>query len=93
MWQGSRVTKKLQHMQGAWTLVTGQFKLDCLENDFFLSSEDTDVGLSLIRQSANLLIVAAVAFSTYAQSYNRLFWFKMAIGRQQEAQLYKTNAG
>ena len=31
------------------------------------------VGLSLIRQYANLLIVGAVAFSTYAKSYNRLF--------------------
>ena len=31
------------------------------------------MGLSLIRQCANLLIVGAVAFSTYAKSYNRLF--------------------
>ena len=30
------------------------------------------MGLSLIRQCANLLIVGAVAFSTYAKSYNRL---------------------
>ena len=47
-------------------------KRKCLENDFLLSSEDTAVGLSLIRQCANLLIVGAVAFSSYAKSYNRL---------------------
>ena len=47
----------------------------CLEIDFLLSSEDTAVGLSLIRQCANLLIVGAVAFSTYAKSYNRLFGY------------------
>ena len=33
------------------------------------------MGLSLIRQCANLLIVGAVAFSTYAKSYNRLFGY------------------
>ena len=34
------------------------------------------MGLSLIRQFANLLIVGAVAFSTYAyKSYNRLFGY------------------
>ena len=43
-----------------------QFETDCLENDFLLSSKDTFVGLSLIRQCANLLIVGAVACSTYA---------------------------
>ena len=49
-----------------------QFETDCLENDFLLSSEDRAVGLSLIRQCTNVLIVGAVAFSTYAKSYNRL---------------------
>ena len=49
-----------------------QFESDCLEIDFLLSSEDTAAGLCLIRQCANLLIVGAVAFSTYAKSYNRL---------------------
>ena len=33
------------------------------------------MGLSLIRQCANLLIVGAVAFSTYAKSYNQLFGY------------------
>ena len=33
------------------------------------------MGLSLKRQCANLLIVGAVAFSTYAKSYNRLFGY------------------
>ena len=33
------------------------------------------MGLSLIRQCANLLIVGAVAFSTYAESCNRLFGY------------------
>ena len=41
-----------------------QFETDCLEIDFLLSSEDTAVGLPLIRQCANLLIVGAAAFST-----------------------------
>ena len=33
------------------------------------------MGLSLIRQCTNLLIVGAVAFYTYAKSYNRLFGY------------------
>ena len=73
-----------------------QFETDCLENDFLLSPEDTAVGLSWIRQCANLLIVEAVAFSTYAKSYNRLFGYHMAIWRRQEVRLQKTqdiNAG
>ena len=36
------------------------------------------MGLSLIRQCANLLIVGAVAFSTYAKSYNRLFGYHVS---------------
>ena len=38
------------------------------------------MGLSLIRQCANLLIVGAVAFSTYAKSYNRLFGYHGKFG-------------
>ena len=34
-----------------------------------------NIPLSLIRQCANFLIVGAVAFSTYAKSYNRLFGY------------------
>ena len=78
---GSRVTKncntcKVHEHYGYWT-TSGkrQFETDCLENDFLLSSEDTAVGLSLIRQCTNLLIVGAVAFSTYAKSYNRRFGY------------------
>ena len=76
---GSRVTKncnkcKVHEYYGYWTSSgKRQFDTDCLENDFLLSSEDTAVRISLIRQCANLLIVGAVAFSTYAKSYNRLF--------------------
>ena len=57
------------------TTVTGQFETDCLENDLLLSSEDTALGLSLIRQCAHLLIVGAVSFSTY-KFYNRLFGYQ-----------------
>ena len=61
---------------GYWT-TSGkrQFETDCLENDFLLSSEDTAVGLSLILQCINLLIVGTVIFSTFAKSYNRLFGY------------------
>ena len=66
----------------------------------YLQKIRTAVGLSLIRQCANLLIVGAVAFSTYAKSYNRLFGYHLfgwqKIWRRQEVRLQKTqdiNAG
>ena len=78
---GSRVTKfcnncKVHEHYGYWT-VNGerQFEENCLEYEFLLSSEETALDLSLIRQCANLLIVGAVPFSTYARSYNRKFGY------------------
>lgn len=78
---GSRVTKncnscKVHEHYGYWTCKGKRhFEIDCLENDFLLSSEDTALGMSLIRQCANLLIVGAVPFSTYSKSYNRRFGY------------------
>ena len=79
---GSRVTKycnncKVHEHYGYWT-VNGErkFEEDCLKNEFLLSSEDTAVGLSLLRQCANLLVVGAVPFSTYTKSYNRKFGYR-----------------
>lgn len=79
---GSRVTKncnscKVHEHYGYWTFKgKRQFEIDCLENNFLLSSEDTALGMSLIRQCANLLIVGAVPFSTYSKSYNRRFGYR-----------------
>lgn len=59
MYLGSKVTKKcntckVHEYYGCWTSSgKRQFETDCLENDFFLSSEDTAVRKSLIRQCAN----------------------------------------
>ena len=79
---------------GYWT-TSGkrQLETDCLENDFLLSSEDTAVGLSSIRQCANLLIVGALAFSTIMLSLAIDCLDIMAIWSRQEVRLQKTNAG
>lgn len=78
---GSRVTKhckkcKIYEHYGFWT-EQGKKHLDstCLENTYLLSSEDTAFHTSLIRQCSNLLVVGAVAFSTFATSYNRRFGY------------------
>lgn len=52
-----------------------KFETDCLQKEFLLSSEDTAVDLSLLRQFANLLVVGVVPFSMYAKSYNRRFGY------------------
>ena len=79
---------------GYWT-TSGKRELerDCLENDFLLSSEDTAVGLSLIRQCANLLIVGTLAFSTIMLGLTIDCLDIRAIWRLQEVRLQKTNAG
>ena len=57
------------------TIATGQWKVRGSSKEFLLSFEDTAVDLSLLRQFANLLVVGAVPFSTYAKSYNRRFGY------------------
>ena len=51
------------------------------------------MGLSLIRQRANLLIVGTAAFSTYAKSYNGLFRYHGNLEAAGSSPLQKTNAG
>ena len=48
---------------------------NALKKEFLLSSEDTPFQLSLLKQCSNLLIVGAVPFSTFANSYNRRFGY------------------
>ena len=78
---GSRVTKycnncKVYEHHGYWTMEgERKFETDSLQKEFLLSSEDTAVDLSLLRQFANLLVVGAVPFPTYAKSYNRRFGY------------------
>ena len=77
---GSRVTKycnncKVYEHHGYWTMEgERKFETDCPQKEFLLSS-DRAVDLSLLRQFANLLVVGAVPFSTYAKSYNRRFGY------------------
>ena len=94
---GFRLTKncnicKVHEHYGYWT-ISGkrQFEMDCLENDFLLSSEDTAVGLPLIRHCANLLIVRALALSTISLKIDCLDI--KGIWRRQEIRLEKTNTG
>jgi len=51
------------------------FDKHCLDNNFLLSTEDTAFDMALIRQCSNLLVVGAVAFSTFTTSYNRRFGY------------------
>ena len=46
-----------------------------LNNEFLLSSVDTEFHLCLIRQCASLLNVGAIPFSTFASSYNSRFFY------------------
>lgn len=73
---GNRLTKncrrcKIYEHYGYWTQGGKKyFDADCLKNDYLLSTEDTAFQVSLLRQCENLLIVGAVAFSTFTRSYN-----------------------
>lgn len=76
---GCRVTKwcrkcKIYENYGFWTEDKKKhYSADCLSLDFILSSEDTALEVALIKECANLLILGAVPFSTFAASYNRRF--------------------
>ena len=73
-----RVCKVYEHC-GFWTQgVKKQFDEDCLKNKFLFSSEDTAFDISLLRQAANLLIVGAVPFATFAMAFNRKFRYNKA---------------
>ena len=61
-------------------MVTGlegkrQFNDDCLANEFLLSSEDTAFQNALVKQCASFLVVGAVPFATFAQTFNRRFGY------------------
>ena len=76
---GCRVTKwcrkcKIYENYGFWNEGKKKhYNKDCLSLDFILSSEDTAFEIALIKECANLLILGAVPFSTFAASYNRRF--------------------
>ena len=76
---GSRVTKccrtcKIYEHYGYWTS-DGKRQLndDCLANEFLLSSENTAFQNALVKQCANFLVVGAMPFATFAQTFNRRF--------------------
>ena len=78
---GSRVTNccrscKVYEHYGYWTLEGKRhFNDDCLSNEFLLSSEDTAFQKALVKQCANFLVVAALPFATFAQTFNRRFGY------------------
>ena len=79
---GSRFTKQCRKCQihehyGYWTL-KGQkyFDVSTLQLPFLLSTEDTAFDMTLLNECANLLVVGAVPFSTFASAYNRQFAYK-----------------
>ena len=78
---GSRETKcchtcKVYEHHGYWTQEGKRhFNDDCLSNEFLLSSEDTAFQNALVKQCANFLIVGAVPFTTFAQTFNRRFGY------------------
>lgn len=78
---GCRMTKhcrkcKIYEHYGFWTCDGNKyFDQHCLKNKYLLSTEDTAFDISLIRQCCSLLIVGAVAFSTFTASYNRRFGY------------------
>ena len=82
---GTRITKfcrvcKIYEHHGYWTLNgKRQFDLECLDDEFFLSSEDTAFQTSLLKDCANFLIVGAVPFATFAMVYNRRSGFKCGL--------------
>ena len=78
---GCRMTKhcrkcKIYEHYGFWTC-DGMKYFDklCLQNKYLLSTEDTAFDMSLLKQCCSLLIVGAVAFSTFTASYNRRFGY------------------
>ncbi|CAB3997256.1 Hypothetical predicted protein [Paramuricea clavata] len=78
---GSRITKccrkcKIYEHYGFW-VQNGKRHVDehCLEMDFLLSSDETAFDMSLLWQTASLLVLGAVPFRTMAASYNRRFGY------------------
>ena len=67
---------KIYEHHGYWS-VEGKwhFNKDCLSWEFLLSSEDTAFQMDVLAEFSNLLIIAAVPFSTYASSNNRRFQY------------------
>ena len=62
---------KIYEHHGYWTLNgKRQFDLECLDDEFFLSSEDTAFQTSLLKDCANFFIVGAVLFATFTMLYN-----------------------
>ena len=78
---GSRVTKvcrrcKLYEHYGYWSHGRKKhFTNESLQLDFLLSTEDTAFEFALLRQYAQLLVLGALPFSTFAASYNRRFYY------------------
>ena len=52
-----------------------QFNDDCKANEFLLTSEDTAFQNALVKQCANVLVVGAVPFASFAQTFNRRFGY------------------
>lgn len=66
-----------------------QFDEDYLENEFWLSSEDTAFDISLLRHwFANLLVVGAVAFATFTMAFNRKFGCKETLAEGEVVPLH-----
>ena len=78
---GCRMTKhcrkcKIYEHYGFWTCDGSKyFDNQCLGKKYLLSTEDTAFDMSLIRQCCSLLVVGAVAFSTFTAAYNRRFGY------------------
>ena len=76
---GSCVTKvcqrcKLYEHYGYWSHGRKKhFTKGSLQLDFLLSTEDTAFKFALLQQYAQLLVLGALPFSTFAASYNRRF--------------------
>ena len=85
---GCRIAKlcrkcKIYEHYGYWT-INGQkhYEEQTLQLEFLQSSEDSAFEMALLEQYSNLLIVGAIPFSTYAQSYNRRFCYHKAMLRK-----------
>lgn len=60
-----------------WTL-NGQRQYDLesvLHGDFLLPTENTEFDMNLVQSFCSLLVVGALPFSTFADSYNRRFGY------------------
>ena len=51
------------------------YNSDCFSNEFLLSTEETAFQMTLLKQCAMFLVVGAVPFATFAETYNRRFQF------------------